>query len=77
MPENKPNVNAAYHLCTFYPIFKRISLCPIAFHIVALVIAASYNTTLVVKSALGSYLGATDYYTEWSEANENLDAVYR
>ena len=35
----------------------------------ALVIAASYNTTLVVKSALGSYLGATDYYTEWSEAN--------
>ena len=43
----------------------------------ALVIAASYNTTLVVKSALGSYLGATDYYTEWSEANENLDAIYR
>ena len=48
-----------------------------AFHIVVLVIAASYNTTLVVKSALGSYLGATDYYTRWSEANENLDAIYR
>jgi len=55
----------------------RVSRLQIAFHIVALVIAATYNTTLVVKSALGSYLGTTDYYSEWSEANENLDAVYR
>ena len=54
-----------------------VNACPTAFHIVALVIAATYNTTLVVKSALGSYLGTTDYYSEWSEANENLDAVYR
>ena len=43
----------------------------------ALVIAATYNTTLVLKSALGSYLGDTDYYTEWSEADERLTAVYR
>jgi len=55
----------------------RVSRLHIAFHIVALVIAATYNTTLVLKSALGSYLGDTDYYTEWNEADERLTAVYR
>ena len=50
---------------------------PIAFHIVALVVATAFNMTLIVKSALGSYLGPTQYYTAWGEANENLEAVYR
>lgn len=54
-----------------------VSRTPIAFHIVALVVATAFNMTLIVKSALGRFLGHTQYYTEWGEANENLEAVYR